>query len=714
LLWLAVATESRLAKRNDDVEPDAVEEEVLEADAPAAQADDEDIDVEAPMKSADVPQGQEADAPAAQANDEDIDVEAPMKSADVRQGQEWSHVTCCKKDDPKCLKYEGTKSTTSSGKKCQAWNQQSPHSHKVTSSNAPALRSTGDFETNYCRNPNKSGQSNGAWCYTMDKNIRWESCGIPTCSQGLDLQIIVDSSGSVKEENFKTMMQKISNSIIENLDIGPEKTRVALFKYSSKRIMRNEFNLNKYSTKKAVQEKIVSTVFESGTTYTAEAMWFALKDFKLHQRKNGDGAKRVCLIFTDGEADDKKYVPQASKLWAEDEVSVFAIGIGNNIRHSLLAKTAGAEQRVYQVDNFEEIANIAKGLLDQVWNTITPPTTPPISAPTAAPTAPTAQTAQTASTAGPTAPWTPSNPGTSAPVFTVRTDPQTKDVAAGETVTIRCSASSPLRARPTLTWSKKDGERLQANARDDGRGTLVIYGILERDAGKYECSAQGGFFPQKAYTVITVRTASSAQSPVTTTTTTTSAPGIPLSIVAGDRLEICMGNKPNSDPGCRQSQNRAWGAGYAGEVIFRSSACYNSSYTASTAVGNVGYYCSQKFKSAPCPNVHWWMEFKKGPVALASISFEEGAGKEGGSYQFWGCSGTKDGHCICGTRQTFMEGTAKRLSCNPTGNRNTPEMCATSNGKRFNIFGISSKNCVEYGTGDYYYWSIKNFKFIAH
>merc|ERR1712212_973976 len=61
LLWLAVATESRLAKRNDDVEPDAVEEEVLEADAPAAQANDEDIDVEAPMKSADVRQGQDAD-----------------------------------------------------------------------------------------------------------------------------------------------------------------------------------------------------------------------------------------------------------------------------------------------------------------------------------------------------------------------------------------------------------------------------------------------------------------------------------------------------------------------------------------------------------------------------------------------------------------------------------------------------------------------------
>merc|ERR1712212_747151 len=64
LLWLAVATESRLAKWNDDVEPDAVDympvlQKVLEADAPVAQADDEDIDVEAPMKSADVRQGQE-------------------------------------------------------------------------------------------------------------------------------------------------------------------------------------------------------------------------------------------------------------------------------------------------------------------------------------------------------------------------------------------------------------------------------------------------------------------------------------------------------------------------------------------------------------------------------------------------------------------------------------------------------------------------------
>jgi len=85
---------------------------------------------------------------------------------------------CCEKDDPKCIKYKGTQSSTSSGKKCQAWNQQSPHVHQQKKSSFDA----GDFETNYCRNPDD--KRGGAWCFTMDKYTRWEYCGIPTCQAG--------------------------------------------------------------------------------------------------------------------------------------------------------------------------------------------------------------------------------------------------------------------------------------------------------------------------------------------------------------------------------------------------------------------------------------------------------------------------------------------------------------------------------------------------
>lgn len=37
-----------------------------------------------------------------------------------------------------------------------------------------------DLESNFCRNPDSD--AGGPWCYTMDPNKRWESCGVQDCS----------------------------------------------------------------------------------------------------------------------------------------------------------------------------------------------------------------------------------------------------------------------------------------------------------------------------------------------------------------------------------------------------------------------------------------------------------------------------------------------------------------------------------------------------
>ena len=36
--------------------------------------------------------------------------------------------------------------------------------------------------SSYCRNPRGSGQR--PWCFTSDKNKRWEYCDIPSCLSG--------------------------------------------------------------------------------------------------------------------------------------------------------------------------------------------------------------------------------------------------------------------------------------------------------------------------------------------------------------------------------------------------------------------------------------------------------------------------------------------------------------------------------------------------
>lgn len=68
--------------------------------------------------------------------------------------------------------YRGQATITESGKTCQRWDSQSPHSHTYTSL---------EDQENYCRNPDNEGV--GPWCYTTDPNVRWQSCYIPVCGQ---------------------------------------------------------------------------------------------------------------------------------------------------------------------------------------------------------------------------------------------------------------------------------------------------------------------------------------------------------------------------------------------------------------------------------------------------------------------------------------------------------------------------------------------------
>ncbi|XP_078581991.1 CUB and sushi domain-containing protein 1-like [Branchiostoma floridae x Branchiostoma japonicum] len=65
--------------------------------------------------------------------------------------------------------YIGTVNVTSTGKTCQRWDSQSPHSHQHTAAG---------LDENYCRNPD--GHS-GVWCYTTDPSARWEDCDVPIC-----------------------------------------------------------------------------------------------------------------------------------------------------------------------------------------------------------------------------------------------------------------------------------------------------------------------------------------------------------------------------------------------------------------------------------------------------------------------------------------------------------------------------------------------------
>ncbi|XP_026197033.1 plasminogen [Anabas testudineus] len=74
--------------------------------------------------------------------------------------------------------YRGPTSITTSGVTCQEWSSQSPHQHN---SFTPQSHPDKGLEGNSCRNPD--GDVNGPWCYTTDRNKKWEHCQIPDCEE---------------------------------------------------------------------------------------------------------------------------------------------------------------------------------------------------------------------------------------------------------------------------------------------------------------------------------------------------------------------------------------------------------------------------------------------------------------------------------------------------------------------------------------------------
>ncbi|KAF3850208.1 hypothetical protein F7725_019927 [Dissostichus mawsoni] len=71
----------------------------------------------------------------------------------------------------------GVTSITVLGVTCQAWSAQSPQQHN---SFTPQTHPTKGLEENSCRNPD--GDVNGPWCYTTDRNKKWDYCQIPDCA----------------------------------------------------------------------------------------------------------------------------------------------------------------------------------------------------------------------------------------------------------------------------------------------------------------------------------------------------------------------------------------------------------------------------------------------------------------------------------------------------------------------------------------------------
>merc|ERR1712168_244369 len=185
-----------------------------------------------------------------------------------------------------------------------------------------------------CRKIGKKAQCRCKSGFILGKDKK--TCTKRSCASSvkLDLQLIVDTSGSVGAKNFNLMMKNIADKVLPKFNVGRGKTHVALHKYSTRQW--TEFGLDRYFNLAAMQRRVKQTRHRGGWTYTAAAMTAALRTFKRKARRNRKVAK------------------------------------GNGINKNSLAVIAGSSARVLQT-TFRTLGNIVKPLLNQVCKAIIHP-----------------------------------------------------------------------------------------------------------------------------------------------------------------------------------------------------------------------------------------------------------------------------------------------------------------------------------------------------
>ncbi|KAL5006010.1 hypothetical protein ScPMuIL_017168 [Solemya velum] len=261
----------------------------------------------------------------------------------------------------------------------------------------------------------------------------------------VDLVIILDSSTSVGEQNFKKMLV-FTEELLENADIDSGSVRVGIVTYNTG--VKVEFFLNAFSTQAEVVDAIHDIDYTYGSTNTADGLRTMRSE--MFTELNGDrvDVPNKCIIITDGVSNiNAQRTILEANLAKQDNIHIYSIGIGlTDTREVHAIATDPPSENSFNVQTFEELS----GLPEKIFSSVCPGFIR----------------------------------------FVQR--PESVRVQMGRTARLVCTAEG--RPKPDITWEKDSSRNFPAVR--DGRlrisvdGSFEITDVRPEDEGTYRCIAK--------------------------------------------------------------------------------------------------------------------------------------------------------------------------------------------------------------------------------
>ena len=177
------------------------------------------------------------------------------------------------------------------------------------------------------------------------------------CHVRLDVIFVLDSSGSIGAGDFESV-RMFTKDVVEQLDIGSDKTRVGLITFSTSATV--QFSLDMYQTNSSLLNAITSIPYDGGSTNTPDGLKTLIQQFDTAYgaRPLSQGIPRFAIVVTDGQSNEgggPNATIAAANSVHENNIATYAVGVGSSIDMDEIAAIATDpdSQYVRQISSFD-------------------------------------------------------------------------------------------------------------------------------------------------------------------------------------------------------------------------------------------------------------------------------------------------------------------------------------------------------------------------
>ena len=190
----------------------------------------------------------------------------------------------------------------------------------------------------------------------------------PQCGKA-DLIILLDSSGSITEENWYKVLD-FAKEIVDNFAIGPDDIQAGVLSYSNRATI--AFHLNDYDNKRDIFRAIDRIPYKDQETNTSGAVRTMYEQMYTFAKGDRASAQNIAIVVTDGESnrDETLTIPESDNARSQG-ITMFAIGIGDEVNPAELRGIANkpSEEFTFNVTDFDALEHISGSVINATCRT---------------------------------------------------------------------------------------------------------------------------------------------------------------------------------------------------------------------------------------------------------------------------------------------------------------------------------------------------------